>query len=278
MKKKLFKLTLSAFAMLTLVFSFSSCLGDSDTTYERTNEFVYIDQASSVGLYSISADLIYATSDAIKALSQGDCAIINYKFNTSQTSNGVFLAENTQVVERFPSASQPSISPVSPPTMENRVYPSSLKIYRQFVGQEYMGNRWPFVISYTEEGSSGFRPYFYYDASNQFETNTSGDEVELGANQVIIDVRFTKENPGTGTSTQAKEEKFVANLSNLKLYYTTSNGLDYSASGGGTDGAGNRYVPVTIKFRYQTEPGKDAYLGSTWSVSSGAFYMVFIED
>lgn len=277
MKKKLFKLTLSAFAMLTLVFSFSSCLGDSDTTYERSNEFVYIDQASSVGLYSISADGIYATSDAIKALSKGDCAIINYKFNTNQTSSGVFLAENTQIVEQFPATSQPSISPVSPPTLENQLYAKSLKIYKQFVGQDYMGNRWPFVISYNEEGDSGFRPYFYFDANNQFETNTSGDEVELGANQVIIDVRFTKDTPGTGTP-QAKEEKFVANLSNLKVYYTSANGLDYTASDGGTDGAGNRYVPVTIKFRYQTEPGKDAYLGSTWSANSGAFYMVFVED
>jgi hypothetical protein len=278
MKKRLLKLTLSAFAMLAFVFSFSSCLGDSDSEYEMTNDFVYINYDESVGMYAINSSGVTMTSDKIKSYSQGDCAVLSYKIKTGSTSGNLFLAENVSEVDRFARADQAQlISRTVPGTIEHQVYPTTLRLYQStFVPYNYMGDRWAFNLTYNDEANSGFVPTFYYDESAQFEKDSSGQETALKANQVIIDVRFTKYNYNTGEA-KAKEEKFVANLNALRTYYAGK--VDYTTSDAGEYEAGKKAVPVYIKFRYQTDPAKDpVYLGSSWTSQSGSCFMIFYED
>ncbi len=278
MKKRLLKLTLSAIVMLSLVFSFSSCLGDSDSEYEMTNDLVYINYDETAGMYAINSSGVTMTSDKIKTYSQGDCAILSYKIKTGSTTGSLFLAENVSESDYFSRVEQAQlVSRTVPATIENQVYPTTLRLYQStFVPYNYMGDRWAFNLTYNDVASSGFVPAFYYDESAQFEKDSSGQETALKANQVIIDVRFTKYNNNEGEA-KAKEERFIANLSALRTYYASK--VDYTTSDAGEYESGKKAVPVYIKFRYQTDPTKDpVYLGSSWTSQSGSCFMIFYED
>jgi len=275
MKKTLLKLTLSVFALSAVVFSLSSCLGDSDSSYELSNDFVYIN-TSDIYTYAVNTSgNMMVTGDAIRAMTKGDCAIISYKINTGNANAaGIFEAENLQVIEKFFNRDQATIERLSVPSViENPVYPKTLSVSKATSGN-YMGDRWLFSISYDDENDSKFVPQFYYDESNQIEI-VNGEEVDITEkkNQVILDVRFTKKNINTSDQKTAKTESFVANLHDLKRMFTN---LDYSASDAVEYEAGKKAVPVYVKFRYY-KPGEEnpTYLGSSWT--SSGYYIYFFQ-
>lgn len=274
MKKRLLKLTLSISAMSALMLSFSSCLGDSDSSFELSNNFVYI-TSDDIRQYAINTNQIMVSSESLRnRLSVGDCAIISFKVNTGSASSGIYEAENLQITDEFHKIDQATISPMAPdPTPQYPVFPKTLKINSATPG-DFMGDRWLFSINYEDENDSKFVPEFYYDDNNQFETSGEGEQVALKANQVIIDVRFVKKNLNTGSKTN-KTESFVANLSGLKTYYSSK--VDYQADDAVEYEAGLKAVPVYIKFRYYTDPTKDpVYLGSAWNQQNG-YYVYFFQ-
>lgn len=274
MKKRLLKLTLSMSAILTLISSFSSCLGDSDSSFELSNNFVYI-ASDDIREYAINTNQIMVSSEGLRSkLSAGDCAIISFKVNTGSASSGIYEAENLQIVDEFYRMDQATVNPMAPnPSPMYPVYPKTLKINSATPG-DFMGDRWLFAINYEDESDSKFVPEFYYDANNQFETvSGESEQVALKANQVILDVRFVKKNYNTGSKSD-KTESFVANLSGLKTYYTK---VDYNAADAVEYDSGLKAVPVYIKFRYYTDPTKDpVYLGSAWNQQNG-YYVYFFQ-
>ena len=268
MKKRLLRFTLSVFALSALVFSFSSCLGDSDSSYELNNNFVYVN-TSDLYTYGVNSGQMAVSSEGIRSMNKGDCAIVSFKVSTSSGgSSGIFEAEEMTISQKFYSRDQASVVPAAvPDPTENTVYVKTLG-FSDGTAYNFMGDRWLFNVTYEAERTAEFLPQFFYDANNQIET-VGGEEVELKPNQVILDVNFTK-NAVSGEKEQ-KSEYFVGNLHGLKNYYradyTTTDAEVYDSS------TGRKAVPVYIKFRYY-KPGEETptYLGSSWTTYCIVFY------
>jgi len=100
--KKTISMLMVALASIVLL---TSCLGDSENSYEGT-VFVFIKKDKSYNLYaqSIYGGLYH---ENVSTLSEGDCAFVNMKILTdNKTSSGGYYAEKFDITVKYPYANQ----------------------------------------------------------------------------------------------------------------------------------------------------------------------------
>lgn len=278
MEKKVSKTVFLTFVAAAIsLLAFSSCLGDSESSNEFPNDFVYITRSSDFSSnYGInSTRWCKITFDGINALDKGDCVRMSYKINSNNTSGNLYNAEN---VTQHKVYTKKDGSQVELGIGQNRPDQSDIEVLGTLqvnlaVSDETLGDRWLFSFKRADNTGSidkKYIPRLFYDKDEQTEIDSNGQSKPVGANQAIIDVRFYD---GEGSSSSSgigiTSQDFVCDFSRFRFNYTP----DFSNA---QDNGGNtKYVYVVLKFRYKDADGKIKYLGN-WS--NTGYAMAFFKN
>lgn len=268
MKKMILKIFLPVFSIILL---FSSCLGDSETTFEQSRSFSYIGTYDGVQ-YAATASGYKITSDVIKGqLTAGQCYYLSFKLGSgSASSNGIYNADMSGTPELIKaSAFSLSAPPTTPPANSDSLYVNVFNVGNRSP-VDYYGDRWHFAYTWQKRGDETSVAQFFYDKTNQIDAD--GTEINTSTssereNKAIIDVYLTKTNLDENGVAQSDTKETVANLSTFKATFNANPDSEKDIV---TDGS-TKYVRVAIKFRYwainaTTKLKEQKYLGS-WSVS-----------
>lgn len=259
MKKSLFKLILSTFAVVIL---FSSCLGDGNNEFGSDSSFAYIKIDQTTGVQCAAVDGIYITSTTIQTLEVGRCYLISYRVSSDNlSSSGIY---QNATISSQPSSLTTTIGVVGAASIENTFNPYDFQPYYGSF-DSFFGDNWGVVYTAKLKEKDTPRAYFFYDADKQYEM-VDGVRKDVEKNQLIIDVRFNYTS-GEDGSTIKTGRLTVGNLSIIK------NAFQYS---GNFEQGSATYADVAIKFRYNqlqsddTTVKEDVYVGS-WTSSLYSF-------
>lgn len=274
MKKNLLKsIYLTVFAAL-LSCTFSSCLGDSESSREFPNDFVYITVGNDyVTKYGINyTGWCRITYDGINNLRQGDCVRMSYKINSNNISNSLYNAENVTLHKVYTKSDGSQIDLY---IGKNWSTPVDIEVPGTFhvnfaTADQTLGDRWLFSFKRTDNTGSiekKYVPRFYYDSSEsaQTETDANNQSTPVGVNRAIIDVRFYEGEGGANPSgVGITSGDFVCDFSNFRNTYKP----DFTNA---QESQGKLYIPVVFKFRYKDADGKLKYIGN-WQNTGYVMY------
>lgn len=217
MKKNLFKVSL---ILSTISLLFSSCLGDTDSTYEASNDFTYVKRNSSDGVVYASLFAyagLFATSPAIADLNPGSCYFMSYKLSTSNTQGAYYVAELVANPVPIPQSQGVLVlnEGESLPSQQNEIYPTSLAVSKGAPGEFLFEDRWLCSAKFKKALNDEISIKLYFDPNNQFEDLEKTKPV--GANKMILDIALVKNYPSTQEET-VQDYSFVANMSGMRSY------------------------------------------------------------
>lgn len=257
MKKSLFKLILSTFAVGLLL---TSCLGDSTNSRENPRAFAYITTID--GTQCAAMDGYYYTSAIIKTLTVGRCYILGYRTNYEAATSKILHAEDISQ----PIALVTTYGRVDAPNIENAFNPSA---FQPEIGvySTYFGNNCSFIYKAKLKEKDTPRAHCFYDVTKQYEM-IDGVRKDVGKNQIIIDVRFDNI-PGADGASVDNSWRSVSDLSGIKNWYK-ENSDNYDPAN-----ATDNYVRVDVKFRYNQLQSdgttvKEVYFGN-WTTPTCYF-------
>lgn len=271
MKKNLFKasLLLSSFALL-----FSSCLGDTDSTYEATNDFAYVrtNPEDGVRYATLFAYLgLFTTSTEIQGLKDGSCYFLSYKLSTANMHGNYFAAELNANPIPIPQSDRVLILEEGElvPTQQNEIYPSVLGISKGSPVGSMFEDRWLCSAKFKKALNDEISIKLYFDPSNQFEDLEKTKPV--GANKMILDIVLVKNYPSTQEET-VQDYSFVANMSDMRSYIEDLIKGGVTASVPSVELSEQNEAMVQYRFRYKKESEKAAegyeiklYPENSWS-------------
>lgn len=236
MKVAFIKLISSIFITALLM---TSCLGDSDNSYQIDRTFAYVTNVD--GVKVACTDIGYVNSAVgMENMMDGQCYFVGFKITNTNSSTGIYSAEYMNVLDNG-AIDQSRLSDgkpyynIDPITQNDSIQIASMRLAAYYPAKELYNDRWLFSFSipnmYEDDEVDA---YFYYDPTNQ--VNEKGETIGISDNKIVIDVRFIKkEGSGAGTS-RTKEYFYVGNLSSMRSYEPKYNDK-------GTAG-------VAVKFRY----------------------------
>lgn len=292
MKKRLLNFTPFLTVAAIAAFSLSSCLGDSESTQEFQDDFVYINQESggvNSTLYAINAygQAPFTFNGIGTEYRAGDCLKVSYKVSSNNMSGNIFIAENLDVRKVYRKANFSQISVqygnVEASNNDPLLYPKDPKIggvFKRDAGTYdlFTDNRWRFAFESSNDNNdqiARFKAEFYYNPSPEAQKEpdpiNASSMIPVGENRIIIDVRFydmSSQPTGIGTT-----KDFACDFSEIKRYYTPN----YTLPDASTTQDNKKVVPVYFKFRFSAIDRDNKivtrYLGDTWN----AFPLLFVE-
>lgn len=239
--KKTFLYLMSAALLSTTL---SSCLGNSESTYENQNEFsiVKIDDNSGAK-YALTASNLYVNSDDINKYDQGDVLLLNYKVNFDNYLTEYILKADYAAPagenSTFRNASQKTVQ-IGDVDLSSDNNPNAFtSLGLTGVGHTTAGslaflNRWLFIYQAKIADGQAMSLDLFFDINKQYDE--SGND--LPENTYILDAKLNiTGTPNTGAESTNKENRTVFNLTNIK-HQLTPDVVD-------EDG-----VVVKIRFRY----------------------------
>lgn len=248
MKKSILKFIFGAsFATLLL----SSCLGDSDNSFRKENDFCFItDDNYTVVAAPFSTGGVHITSSQIRGLDLGKCYFISYEIKSSSGNyNGVANAENVSLSSTDPIPQFQLQEMQVPPGGTDSVAVNTFGV-SAFRPDQFQGDRWLFGTGAAMKTDGKIDAQFYYDPQNQIDSD--GTTITSDKNRVVIDVRFSKRNEDPTGTVRDYSFLIVGNLSALRTLRrpTFSNGEDQAV--------------LYIKFRYYKK-GSGLVYTSGWN-------------
>ncbi|EGJ99509.1 MULTISPECIES: hypothetical protein [Dysgonomonas] len=267
-KTSLLKIFCSVFSVVLLM---SSCLGDGDSSFTIEKDFAYITKDDYGRKFAVTSNG-YIMHDNITNLTEvNKCYFIGYKISSS-SAQGYYDAEYVNILNNGNAIAQESLRLNKPYENSNLVsrndtiVPTSVSI-AAWSPANTIGDNWLIGYSLTKKERDEVKAFFYYDATNQKDSEGEIDPTK--DNKIIIDVRFGITDKGTGDNNITDSFSAIGNLSYLRSSFSPN------FSGVTTD-----YVNVPVKFRYQKytssgQPAEVVYIGN-WQLSgSNAYYIQF---
>lgn len=271
MKKNLFKASL---ILSTITLLFSSCLGDTDSTYEASNDFVYVNTNPSDGvvyasLYAYAG--LFATSPEIANLRPGNCYSLSYKLTTNNTQGAYYIAELTAAPVPIPQSNGVLFlnEGETLPSQQNEIYPTSLGVSKGYPGEFLFEDRWLCSAKFKKALNDEISIMLYYDPNNQFEDLKK--EKPVGANKMIFDLVLVRNYPSTQEQT-VQDYAFVSNMSGMRSYVEDIIMGAVTPSNPTIEMAEQDEVYVQYRFRYKQDSADSAegyvvklYPENSWS-------------
>lgn len=249
MKRKVFNF---GFALSATVLLFSSCLGDNNSTYQGTNDFVYITSSNSSEKYAVSSEYIGLafTGEAIKTASSDRCYFASYKLSTSDMAPGgqIFNAQDLYLGKAIPQSSQVQFAkpPTSGTVIDSEIFLSKFSVQR-FHPANVLGDKWLLSINIKHTEGDEVNGYLYYDNKNQF---VDAAQTPLAKNKIILDILFTKKSV-SGKDGDNTDYFFVADLDKVRTSYTMLVNANGESVLSFNEENGTKYAPLQIIFRYK---------------------------
>jgi len=220
MKKLASKLMLA----LICVASLSSCLGDSESSYEGQNEFAFI-KSSEYGKYAVTK-MAYVQHEDIADLSAGDCVIASYKLNLDNvTSSGYYQANYFDISQTFSRDSQIKAIDAETdtvPVLQNAFTVVNVAAYNPY--QINFGDRWLMLFTFKAlENEPNPTITFEYDSEMQVELD--GTNVK-DKSEKIVDIRLKRNMQGGTGSEKSKSMYAVVDFSYLRNLFESDMSSD----------------------------------------------------
>ncbi|MDR1808996.1 MAG: hypothetical protein LBR34_01140 [Prevotella sp.] len=239
MKKTIFKVQLLLVGAIALMLT--SCLGESENSVTSSGDFVYVTHLSNGTKVAASLYLgAYLVSDELSSLSEGDCALVDYKVNFEKTQGDAYVPDYFQIdrnnVFRNSSqfvAAETEADPYEMTTKNDIFVSLNIAAYSYY---EDMGDRWLFSFAYKKlyEGEEAPQLQIFYNPNTQ-----SANDLENGV--VTLDVTLSRVREASGEPIEDVTLKSVVNFSELRSIF---------ASYAKDDATYTNISVVKIKFRY----------------------------
>lgn len=228
------------FVAISSILVLTSCLGDDDTVYTATNQFVYVTAASTGQKYAV-ADIYGAvkiTSDDFNNnpnIGLGDCAFVDYKIKSNEKSNGIYNAEYIRIYDKKIFKSRDNVIPLEqafdttmiakkdslkdgmmPFTSIRMGYPELL-----YSPSNDWGDRWFFTFSYYARTDDDTKPELIvsYDKNKQYNS----DLTPLAKGLRVIDFQLKPRSNGTATGDYKEVlQSVVINMSEFREWMEDS--------------------------------------------------------
>ncbi|MDU1906093.1 MAG: hypothetical protein E6772_15080 [Dysgonomonas sp.] len=221
--KKAFLYLLTAIMSIT---TFSSCLGDNESTSSQDNAYCII--ASEGGMnYAKLFYLELTNEDQFKEYESGDVMFINYKINYSSfitipgTTTQIFKADyaaptSENYVFRRSEHLNVNYEPVNLEPENPNAFTSFRLEGNGHLASKYFSDRWLIYhqAKYTKEQTATIE--LFYDEDQQFDA----DGKELPENTHIIDVKLNiSGTPNSSSEATNKEQYVVVDMSRLRTTF-----------------------------------------------------------
>jgi hypothetical protein len=266
MKKTIFKVQLLLAGAVALMLT--SCLGDSENSRSSNGEFVYITNLDGMKV-AASSYSGYLASEELSQLSEGDCALIDYKVNFEKMQGNAYVPEYLKIDWNnvFEAGSQFEAMEINSDPYEKTTANDIFLRISPFVFNSFtlLGDRWLFEVMYKKyEGEEVPQLQIFFNPDNQIET-------DLDRGFVTLDAVLSRMGGAIGEPTGNTTMKSVVNFSELRNILKSyakeePNVVDASV--------------VKIKFRYPValtttdEPNEKGYKLET-TYTSNSYYLIY---
>lgn len=275
MKRKVLNL---GFALSAMVLLLSSCLGDNNSTYEGTNDFVYITTSDSYQKYAVSSEYIGLgfTGEAIQSALSERCYFASYKLSTSDMATGgqIFNAQDLYLDKVIPQSYDVQFA--TPPTtgtiIDSEIFLHKFGVQRYHTSS-LLGDKWLLSININRNEGEEVNAYLYYDSMNQY---TDAAQTPLTANKIVLDILFTK-NALSGEEGDKTDYFYVADLDRIRTSYSQLLNASGESVLSFIEESGVKYAPLQIIFRYKKANTDGTYATEYFPSANGSSsYMMYI--
>jgi|GEM_PF-2676434 len=218
--KKVFLYLLTTIMSIT---TFSSCLGDNESTSSQDNAYCIIGSEGGIN-YAKLYYLELTNKDRFKDYESGDVMLLNYKINYSSiitipgTSTQIFEAEyaapsSENYVFKKSEHLNVNYGNVDLESKNPNIFTSFSLEGNGHRASKYFSDRWliNYQAKYTKEQTATIE--LFYDEEQQFDA----DGKELPENTYIVDVKLNiSGTPNSSSEATNKEQYVVANMNRLR--------------------------------------------------------------
>lgn len=259
------------YSLLAILF-LTSCLNDSNNgvSLESPRDIAYITTINDTECAATSSG--YITHPLVYELQQDECYIVAYRVSASD-SQGIYNADMMKNISGAPLPQTKIIEGTSGKITNNSIAVDDLTI-PVYSASNYMGDRWLFNYTSSQNKAEKLTAHFYYDRENQIDeegTSIASD------NKIIIDVEFKTSDTNNTLNNSNDDVLSIGNLAKLRTIYEP----DYKNS---SIENGERRVSVLIQFRYakynnESKTVEETYVGS-WHPNGikRIYYMSFSQE